>query len=270
MVQALLKDVLTMPLRLLVCGKSGSGKSNLIQKKIIPAIGKHFHQILVFSPTILVQSQWQKIRQLNKKVVLDLDISASHLKDVLQGIKQEVSAPKGRQKKFLVILDDVTQLLLTNAPIVVEFITTARHYNVSYVLASHKFKAVPPLVRANLDMFIFFQVTTNTEKIAIAGEFSDPTFFNSDIMMRNMLDTCAKGYNALVVVQKPTLQAYYCLQSKNSELQLIYPIDDILIELMTENPENHFTKQDLRHITESGEKVGVIFATSLDEKYLLK
>ena len=152
------KQLFEFPLQLAIVGRSRSGKSYLLRNGIIPSIIGQYDSVIVYSPTIHgVDKGWVNFKKkYGKKVTLIDEIVPKDIAYFIDEIGRRIKL-KGVKTKFLFIFDDITTYLTpSNSSFFATLATRGRHFNISYIITAHKYKAMNPLIRGNLRQRIFF------------------------------------------------------------------------------------------------------------------
>lgn len=182
----------THPSSVIINGKSGSGKSNLLVNLLSrPEFygrndkGKHyFDDIYLFSPTAGCMDDLCKhlvdFSPLTDDHIFN-DFDQKKLMDLLDEQKREIDE-KGieKSKKLLILLDDIQadQKFLTSKAILKLF-TMNRHYNTSTWLCGQSFTKTPRPCRLQANNIIFFN-GSKSELDKIIEEFSPPRLSKRD------------------------------------------------------------------------------------------
>jgi len=178
--QLMREDVIPRhPFRMLNSGASGSGKSmlvlNLLQRKNF--MKDFFDEIFLFSPT----ARGDQIQQL-------LDLSEDNICDELNdsGIEQldyvfekqnELVEEMGylNSPKILIIFDDViSSPRFMNSNTFKRCFIQGRHINLSVIINTQKYHAIPRTMRLNCSDVCFFP-SSQSEVARIAEEFTPPS-----------------------------------------------------------------------------------------------
>ncbi len=178
--QLMREDVIPRhPFRMLNSGSSGSGKSmlvlNLLQRKNF--MKDFFDEIFLFSPT----ARGDQIQQL-------LDLSEDNICDELNdsGIEQldyvfekqnELVEEMGylNSPKVLIIFDDViSSPRFMNSNTFKRCFIQGRHINLSVIINTQKYHAIPRTMRLNCTDIAFFP-SSQSEVQRIAEEFTPPS-----------------------------------------------------------------------------------------------
>lgn len=251
------KTLFRFPLQLVVVGRSKSGKSYLLRNRIIPNIIGSYDAVIVYSPSALTDSGWQSLAKKYKKVTLVPEINDKDIASFIHEIG--VKKAEGKKTKFLFIFDDITTYLsASNSSFFATLATRARHFNISYIITTHKYKALNPLLRNNAQHQIFFKVTTSLELNSIADEIA--TVETSPNTIKKMLNVCTGSHKAFLVSKGAEDDEYFCLLA-NGLVKHVYPIEEA-VEEYEEESGLKFLKEDyklLQMVQKLGATENIIF-----------
>jgi hypothetical protein len=184
-------------------------------------------------------------------------ISDINDKDIAEFIHQiGKKKAEGKKTKFLFIFDDITTFLsASNSSFFATLATRARHLNISYIITTHKYKALNSLLRNNAQQQIFFKVTTALELNSISDEIA--TVESTPNTMKKMLHACTGNHKAFFVSKGPEEDLYFCLLADGT-ISRVFAIDDVVEEFEKETGMD-ITKEDFKAIQRLASKQGVIF-----------
>ena len=168
------KEKFKFPLQLVIIGRTLSGKSFLLRKRILPAIWKEYEAIYIISPTAKLDVGYQEfIKTLPKKKQDNIYLIDEFSEQSIQTLIGLIGENKkmGSKDKYLIILDDITDLLnQSNHSFFTQLAIKSRHYNISYVITSHKYRALNRLIRNNARIKIFFRINSPPEFKSVVEE----------------------------------------------------------------------------------------------------
>jgi hypothetical protein len=158
---------LELPFLATVCGRRGSGKTNLVRWLLRTiARGGQVRDVWVFTSTAFT-GHWQS-------TVGESRVYENFDEELLHGILQRQAAARaaGRPNEALLILDDVLGSMSFTSSVWKLLASTGRHYNLSVVLVSQHYHAIPPLVRLNSDYFMMLGPTSERAWRSAYQEFA--------------------------------------------------------------------------------------------------
>jgi len=159
-----------LPLRSIVLGPSGSGKSILLQNMILDIYKDCFSRIYIFSPSINVDFQtWEPVKKyINKSINNTHDenfyydnFDEEALHSIINTQRKIVEYQKKNDHKklfqILVIIDDFADnFKVSHHPLINALFTRGRHSCISTIVATQKFHALSNIIRINAtDLYVF-------------------------------------------------------------------------------------------------------------------
>jgi hypothetical protein len=158
---------LELPFLATVCGRRGSGKTNLVRflLRTIARAGQ-VRDVWVFTSTAFTGDWGRTVGA--SRVYENFD------EELLHGILQRQAAARaaGTPNEALLILDDVLGSMSFTSSVWKLLASTGRHYNLSIVLVSQHYHAIPPLVRLNSDYFMLLGPTSERAWRSAYQEFA--------------------------------------------------------------------------------------------------
>ena len=187
------KNILpTHPSSVIINGKSGSGKSQLIINMLcredmygFDKNKKHyFDEIFFFSPTAgkmddLCEHLLDYTCLKEENIYNDFD--ENKLNEILENQKNEINE-KGieKAKKILILLDDIQQdQKFLRSKTILKIFTTNRHYNCSVYLCGQSFTKTPRACRLQANNIMFF-AGSKSETDKIVEEYAPPKLTKRD------------------------------------------------------------------------------------------
>ena len=160
-----------LPVRAVILGPSGSGKSILLQNFILDIYHKCFSRVYLFSPSINVDHQtWQPVKDMISKEITNNDDEQFYFdhydEEALFNIINTQRKIIEYQKKhnhnkifsILIVVDDFADdvKFSRNSKLLHSLFTRGRHSQISTIVATQKFNAISPIIRVNAsDLYVF-------------------------------------------------------------------------------------------------------------------
>ena len=160
-----------LPMRAVILGLSGSGKSILLQNFILDIYHKCFSRIYIFSPSTNVDYQtWQPVKDMITKEITNNDDEQFYfdhydeeaLLNIINTQRKIIEYQKkhNHNKLFsiLIVVDDFADdvKFSRNSKLLHSLFTRGRHSQISTIVATQKFNALSPIIRVNAsDLYVF-------------------------------------------------------------------------------------------------------------------
>ena len=168
-----------VPYRMLVSGKSASGKGVLTVNLVTNFYRNVFEQVFVFASTAHVDNTWQTIahyaarnlQQGRKGQFMFDDFDEGALAEIVERQKLEIERQKKdpdrkKLKGILIIIDDLSShagLKRMSGGILNTLMTTGRHYGISLQLNVHSINSLGSLARRQASVVVIFSITNMRE-----------------------------------------------------------------------------------------------------------
>jgi len=163
--------------RWLVCGSSGSGKTNLVRhmlkdKRLLPSIFDIEKHVFVMCPTADMSNDFEFLPEQNVFPMYDELL----VKEIVDTQKANIKQfGKRRTPPVLLILDDCLEYV-HNYSYINQIITKIRHYNISLIILSQKLKGIGRTIRLNSDYITIFRTSNLSEIENVLDEFVGKKF----------------------------------------------------------------------------------------------
>jgi len=155
------------PFRMLVCGSSGSGKTNLITN-LIKKYNNYFNDIYVITPTYDIDNTWDQVKGVSAVM---REYNDNDFTNFLEERKKLIEEKGKENTKLLLVCDDLAGILKRNSKVKEAFFR-GRHYNLSILLATQSLREMPRPIRVNCSQVILFNIQNKTELKIIQDEYS--------------------------------------------------------------------------------------------------
>jgi len=149
---------------MLICGSSGSGKTQLL-KTIINSCKKNYQYFVILCPSLEFSGDYDEFRNANddQKFIFFNEYRADVIKEVMQ--TQEdliVRYGKNRCPKVIMILDDCMENIKQHS-LVEKLYFKGRHINISTISLVQKLRGVSTILRVNTRYAVFFRAGNSSE-----------------------------------------------------------------------------------------------------------
>lgn len=209
---------------------------------------RQFDNIIVFSPTINLDHNWDKLQDKDELLLSDefeevyIEKLLNHIEKQVKNKKKKLEAElvprneakndKGRVdyfgevqtpakrmslldgpmdndytkedneplESYLIVLDDLAdRFRIDKGSVLNKLAIKSRHYQISYIFVSQKYRLLPQSIRINSLIKVFFKINNQKEMTAVTEELSS-RYLNED-KMRNLIDESTKDYNYFLLKQ---------------------------------------------------------------------
>ena len=176
-----------LPMRAIILGPSGSGKSILLQNFILDIYHKCFSRVYIFSPSINVDYQtWQPVKDMISKEISNKDdeefffdhYDEEALLNIINTQRKIIEYQKkhNHNKLFsiLIVVDDFADdvKFSRNSKLLHSLFTRGRHSQISTIVATQKFNALSPIIRVNASDLYVFRLRNYSDLQAFMDEVS--------------------------------------------------------------------------------------------------
>ena len=208
-----------IPFSQVIVGKSGSGKTILLQNMILDIYAGCFERIYIFSASINVDSVWHPVKKYIKDVLkVDDEKEKIYYDDFHKEDLENILNLQYKISKFqkdnnyktlystLIVIDDfVDQVSFSkhNSMLNALYIR-GRHFGVNVISSSQKFNGISTIIRINSRQLFFFKITNYREIMSLVEELS-ALLIKKKIMNNNIND--AKK-TLLEIYEKATEEKY--------------------------------------------------------------
>ena len=177
-----------MPLRGIVLGPSGGGKTVLLVSLLLHQYRGCFERIYVFSPSVDVDDNWLHVKQFSEK---ELGVDQHKEKtfyhewqpEVIEALLErqlkltEVSKKRGMRQLYqiCIIIDDFADradVMHSSGNILSSLFIRGRHGWISTIISSQKLRAISTPVRVNATFFCVFRLRNAKELESLLEEMS--------------------------------------------------------------------------------------------------
>ena len=150
--------------RMLICGGSGSGKTNLLYHMLMKPL-VYYDQIHLYVKNLeqeKYQNMIKKFNEINQKVGYEVLVCSNNEIVPVENIENEA------QK--IVILDDF--VCEKNQKPLIDYFIRGRHKNCSVIYLSQSFYGTPKNIRLNCSHFCVYEFPSSNERNLISRELS--------------------------------------------------------------------------------------------------
>jgi len=176
-----------LPMRSIILGPSGSGKSVLLQNMIMDIYKGCFEKIFIISPTIHIDKSWEPVKQYMTDVLkmnpekehCFMDQYDSQRLDAIVETQEKVADYMKEQKyksvfQILIVLDDVADnpSLTRHDKLLHALYLRGRHSFISTIVSTQVFTALSPIIRKNITQLYCYRLRNFRDLETILEELS--------------------------------------------------------------------------------------------------
>lgn len=198
----------------IISGRRGSGKStlalSLINSKL--AYRKRFKNLFLISPTARSDKKFAKVlKELDDDGKFFEELNESNIENILEIVKADNEENDKKNLHALILDDCVLDLPKKKSSILNKLVIESRHHNMTLLILSQKYNAIPTIIRANMDIISFFpslnnkEVSTFQEDLNISKElfyqvYNKATDKPNDFLHVNLLSFPPKFYKKFELI----------------------------------------------------------------------
>lgn len=192
--------------RIIICGKTKSGKSELLKYFLLKEQNK-FNRIYVISLTEIINKFYSEIIP---KEHIFTEFNEDWLENLIKKLKEYKKNQQNKDYHVLLILDDCADAMHQSKAINKIFVM-GRHLNLSICVLAQYLNMIPLCSRVNTSFIILGQQNSKSIDLIIDEYLVNLT--RSEFL--DVYNNCTKNYNFLVI---------NCNSTKNNEINEIYGI----------------------------------------------
>lgn len=159
------------PVGILVCGRSGSGKTNAVVNMLDNdlLLKGYFDEVYMMTDTNPDQTLINDLKLKKENIISDF--TEEDVKKILNENEKIIDQKSfNKSKRILLIFDDIlSNQKFLKSKTATKLASANRHYNVSYIFCTQYFKRIPPVIRTNARYYILF-ASSMSETIKMAEE----------------------------------------------------------------------------------------------------
>jgi type II secretory pathway predicted ATPase ExeA len=176
-----------LPMRSIILGPSGSGKSVLLQNMIMTIYKDCFEKIYIISPTIHFDKSWEPVKKyITEKLKMNpdkehcfMDKYEQHKLDQIVETQEKVSDYMKEQKyksvyQILIVLDDVADnpALTRHDKLLHSLYLRGRHSFISTIVSTQVFTALSSIIRKNITQLYVYRLRNFRDLETLLEELS--------------------------------------------------------------------------------------------------
>ena len=200
-----------LPMRAMLCGPSGSGKSVVLQNMILDVFRGCFSRVYIFSPSIDIDQTWDPVKKYIKdeikpdpaENIFFNTYDPEALREIISTQHQVAEYMKKEKYSFLyqilIVVDDFADdpAFTRNSSLLHQLYIRGRHQMISTITATQVYRAISPVVRKNVTYLCIFRLRNQSDLDAVIEETS--AIFDKATLLKFYKASTAKPYSFLYV-----------------------------------------------------------------------
>lgn len=161
------------PFTMIICGNTGSGKTQLLKHMITNELSKKFDYIFIMCPSLEFSGDYKEFE--NHKKIKD-NMFAEYDQEIINDImksQEKIIKKHGKKRcpQTLIILDDCLEYLGFGS-LISKIFFKGRHINISCIVLVQKLKGISTLLRINTKYIVFFRTANSKELENLLDEYT--------------------------------------------------------------------------------------------------
>lgn len=175
-----------LPMRSMLVGPSGGGKTVLLTNMILDIYRGCFSRIYIWSPSINVDSTWKPVKDYIRDHIKPNDrekcyfdsYEPSELEQVIKTQQKVIDYQKEQKHKdlyqILIVIDDFADdtNFTRKSQLLHQLYIRGRHYMISTITSTQVYKQISPIVRKNMTHLFIYRLRNYADLQAIVEEMS--------------------------------------------------------------------------------------------------
>jgi len=181
-------------------GRRGSGKSSLILNLMNSkrAYRKRFTNVYLISPTAETDKKFHKlVKELKEDGNFYDTLNESNIEEILNFVRSDNDENDKKNLHCLILDDVVLDLPKSKSSLLNKIVITSRHLNLTIIVVTQKYNAIPTIIRNNMDLCSFFPSLNNHEIKTFQEDINiDKEIFNTiyEYCSMNLIHLCTSTY----------------------------------------------------------------------------
>ena len=219
-----------LPMRSMLVGPSGGGKTVLLTNMILDIYRDCFSRVYVWSPSINVDSTWKPVKDYIRDHIKPNDreenyfdsYEASELEQVIKTQQKVIDYQKEQKHKdlyqILIVIDDFADdtNFTRKSQLLHQLYIRGRHYMISTITSTQVYKAISNIVRKNMTHLFIYRLRNYSDLEATVEELS--AVYDKKTLLEMYHEAISEPYSFL----------YVNLMSKQRERMFLQKFDKYL------------------------------------------
>ena len=200
-----------LPMRSMLVGPSGGGKTVLLTNMILDIYRDCFSRVYVWSPSINVDSTWKPVKDYIRDHIKPNDrekcyfdsYEPSELEQVIKTQQKVIDYQKEQKHKdlyqILIVIDDFADdtNFTRKSTLLHQLYIRGRHYMISTITSTQVYKQISPIVRKNMTHLFIYRLRNYGDLEAIIEEMS--AIYDKKTLLQIYHEAISEPYSFLYI-----------------------------------------------------------------------
>lgn len=183
------KEKIKLPTRIIITGKSNTGKS-IYAKTLIYYLADNIDKLIIISPTF----EDSPFKDIEGDISINYEYDPEIIRDIIEDQKNKLNNDE-ELEEIVILFDDCILDINKSDKYFESLFTRARHYRISPIVITQKLRNISPTCRYNVDYVCCTKIYNSLEKDIIYSEYGNVDKRN----FFKILDKCTDNYNLLII-----------------------------------------------------------------------
>ena len=200
-----------LPMRSMLVGPSGGGKTVLLTNMILDIYRDCFSRVYIWSPSINVDSTWKPVKDYIRDHIKPNDrekcyfdsYEPSELEQVIKTQQKVIDYQKEQKHKdlyqILIVIDDFADdtNFTRKSTLLHQLYIRGRHYMISTITSTQVYKQISPIVRKNMTHLFIYRLRNYGDLEAIIEEMS--AIYDKKTLLQIYHEAISEPYSFLYI-----------------------------------------------------------------------
>jgi GTPase SAR1 family protein len=200
-----------LPMRSMLVGPSGGGKTVLLTNMILDIYRDCFSRVYIWSPSINVDSTWKPVKDYIRDHIKPNDrekcyfdsYEPSELEQVIKTQQKVIDYQKEQKHKdlyqILIVIDDFADdtNFTRKSTLLHQLYIRGRHYMISTITSTQVYKQISPIVRKNMTHLFIYRLRNYGDLESIVEELS--AIYDKKTLLQIYHEAVSEDYSFLYV-----------------------------------------------------------------------
>jgi len=200
-----------LPMRSMLVGPSGGGKTVLLTNMILDIYRDCFSRVYIWSPSINVDSTWKPVKEYIQNHIKPNDrekcyfdsYEPSELEQVIKTQQKVIDYQKEQKHKdlyqILIVIDDFADdtNFTRKSTLLHQLYIRGRHYMISTITSTQVYKQISPIVRKNMTHLFIYRLRNYGDLESIVEELS--AIYDKKTLLQIYHEAVSEDYSFLYI-----------------------------------------------------------------------